>query len=174
MDRLTPAGQSGKRPALITPVLKRGMDYWQSKCSGDRLPARQDIDPGEIKDLLPHIILSDVLPSMRHDEPCDYRFRLMGTHVEEHMSSRRSGLRLSEVLPRTHDSELWHNLDRVVESRRPQFHAVPYIGPHRDFKLGLDVILPLSEDGRSVSMLMSVVHFLTQPDFERIAIPRPA
>ncbi|MEQ8332152.1 PAS domain-containing protein [Nisaea sp.] len=44
--------------------------YWRGKRSGDRLPARRDIDPVDIPDLLPHIGLIDVI-----GEGTDFRYR---------------------------------------------------------------------------------------------------
>src|SRR3546814_16147304 len=60
------------------PVLQSLLAYWQSKCGpGDRLPGRRDLEPLELRGLLPNIYLIDVLPDRR------FRIRLPAeAHVE--------------------------------------------------------------------------------------------
>lgn len=60
------------------PVLQTLLSYWQSKCGADgRLPGRHDLDPLELRGLLPNIYLIDVMADGR------FRVRLMGeAHVD--------------------------------------------------------------------------------------------
>ena len=51
--------------------------YWQGKRQGGRLPARADIEPTEIPQLLPNIFLVDVVAGERPR----FRFRLVGTMI---------------------------------------------------------------------------------------------
>ena len=53
-------------------------EYWRSKCVDGRLPERHDIDPLEIPELLPGIILMDVA---RDGQRLRFRIRLAGTMV---------------------------------------------------------------------------------------------
>ena len=143
-----------------TPVLLQGYDYWDSKRHGRAMPARADLDPIEMKAFLPHIVLTDVLHDCAPDLPLDFRYRLMGTTVDEHMSRRFTGLRLSELPAQRQGSQMWLNFSEVVAQRQPRFHRVPYVGPHRDFLSLIDLVLPLSDDDRSVTMLLSLVDFI--------------
>jgi hypothetical protein len=59
-------------------VVHAASDYWRSKCSGERLPSRRDIDPVEIPRLLPHILLAEIW-----QEPFLVRYRLAGTALAE-------------------------------------------------------------------------------------------
>lgn len=64
-------------PADIrSPGIHRLFYYWQGRCGGRRLPAKSDIDPAEIKALLPYITMTEI-----HREPLRVRFRLVGTEV---------------------------------------------------------------------------------------------
>lgn len=63
---------------IVSPVVHTALDYWRSKCSGERLPSRRDIDPVEIPRLLPHILLSEIW-----QEPFLVRYRLAGTALSE-------------------------------------------------------------------------------------------
>ena len=66
-------------PADIgSPVVRAAFDYWRSKCEGDRLPSRRDIDPVEIPRLLPHILLTEIW-----QEPFLVRYRLAGSALAE-------------------------------------------------------------------------------------------
>lgn len=143
-----------------TPLLRRGYDYWNGKRAGRAMPARADIDPLEIVPLLPHVALIDVLRGARPGWPLDFRYRLMGTAIDYHMSRSFTGLCLSEVPHQRPGSQLWGNFAAVVETARPRFNAVPYVGPHKDFLAIVDVILPLSADGAHVDMLMSFIDFV--------------
>ena len=49
-------------------------DYWVAKRGARKMPARADLEPGDIPGHLPDIGLVDVLP----DEPY-FRYRLLGT-----------------------------------------------------------------------------------------------
>lgn len=143
-----------------TPVLLQGYDYWDSKRCGRAMPARADLDPIEMKAFLPHIVLTDVLHNAAPDLPLDFRYRLMGTAVDGHMSRRFTGLRLSELPAQRTGSQMWLNFSEVVEQRQPCFHRVPYVGPHKDFLSLIDLVLPLSDDDCNVTMLLSLVDFI--------------
>jgi len=65
--------------AQVTSSAIRGFDtYWRDKAGGKRLPARADIDPVEIKPLLPDIVLLNV-----EWEPFRCSVRLRGTRAEQ-------------------------------------------------------------------------------------------
>lgn len=66
------------------PILQTLLAYWQSKCGPDgRLPGRADLDPLELRGLLPNIYLIDVLAENR------FRVRLLG---EAHVAVYGAGL----------------------------------------------------------------------------------
>ena len=143
-----------------TPTLLRGYEYWLAKRGGRAMPARADIDPIEMRGLLPHVVLMDVLRDAKPGWPLDFRYRLLGTVVDSHMSRRLTGLCMSDLPYQQPDSQMWRNFEWVVHERQPRLNRVPYIGPHRDFLTVVDLILPLSENGDHVTMLISVVDFV--------------
>lgn len=143
-----------------TPVLLTGFDYWAAKRGERLMPARADIDPLEIVSILPHVVLIDVLRDARPGWPLDFRYRVMGTTVDAHMSRRFTGVKMSDVPHQQPDSQLFRNFAHVVKTREPQFNRVPYVGPHKDFLSVVDLVMPLSTDGETVDMLMSIVDFI--------------
>ena len=67
-------------------------DYWESKQCGRIAPARADIDPSEIKSLLPYLIITDLF-----SDPLRVRIRLAGTTVCEAFGFNVAGRWLDEL-----------------------------------------------------------------------------
>lgn len=95
-----------------TPLLRSVHAYWDGKRRGRRMPARADLDPAEIKLLLPHLVLMDVLRDASPDWPLDFRYRLIGTHVDANMNGRYTGLRMSTLPHQRPPGRLWKALRR--------------------------------------------------------------
>src|SRR5262249_29214633 len=91
-----------RRPPATPALLARGLAYWESKRPGRRMPARRDIDPAEMLDLLPNVMLVDVVR-----EPLDFRYRLIGTAIVAHMRHDYTGQRFSALPRQGRDSKLW-------------------------------------------------------------------
>jgi hypothetical protein len=72
-------------------VLRDLLSYWLSKRRLARFPGRADIDPIEIPELLPHIILTDVMPDGR------YRYRLTGASVDTNATVALAGKYIEEA-----------------------------------------------------------------------------
>jgi hypothetical protein len=147
------------RPELIlslkSPINQLALDYWTGKCGSRRMPARDDIDPSEIFKILPHIYLMDV-----QQEPLDFRYRLIGTKMDEHMTQRYTGLWMSEIPHQKAPSRIWANCRQVVEHGEPLSGDTPYVGRNKEFLSTEDLIMPLSEDGETVDMLFVTVGFV--------------
>src|SRR4051794_16959490 len=71
--------------------------YWASRKAGARLPARRDLDPADIKRLLPSLCLIDVLAGAPRAGLVDYRVRLAGTGLYGVYGREITGRRLAEV-----------------------------------------------------------------------------
>ena len=140
--------------ALLAPVVLATFDYWRSKLRGRLMPARRDLDPSEIPQLLPYLILTDVL----HDPP-DFRYRLIGTQVVAQSRSDYTGRKFSDLDHAGPASTVWTDRMKVVETRLPVLTAPPYCGP----KIGVSAVsgihLPLSSDGKAVDMILTAVAF---------------
>jgi len=140
---------------IESPKLRHGLAYWNAK-RGDRpMPARADLDPTEMIPFVANVILLDVLR-----QPLDFRYRLIGTVVEEHMSMPYTGRRFSEFEGQRQGSRIWTNSERVLIERSPVRTDVPYIGPKREFTTIQDVMMPLSADGETVDVIFIVVEYL--------------
>lgn len=143
--------------ALGSGRLKASWDYWQSKRAGRSMPARADLDPPlEIPRLLPWIILTDVL--LR--DPLDFRYRLIGTAIRDRIAGNYTGMRLMELPHQRPGSRIWDTRSECVRTKAPVLdNQLPYVGPSDLVRAVRHLHLPLSDDGRSVTMILTAVEF---------------
>ena len=136
---------------IASPMVHTMFAYWHGKSAGRMAPHPRDIEPGELKRLLPYIVISDVLL-----DPLDLRFRLVGTGIVEAIGYDFTGKRFSEM-PVTTGTERWlAHYGRVVQRKGPHY------GRYRG-ELGPDSLrvvdhgaFPLSNDGDSVHRIIEI------------------
>lgn len=150
--------------ADVDPAFARLHAYWRSKCRGERLPARADIDPLEIpRELLPDIALLEI---ERHGDRHRYRLRLFGSGLEVMTSDGSSGTgRYYDEL--VDQPGLYDKLDAVLQAmaagRRPVYFPAPSGAADRGFLWFGRLALPLATDGRQVDMVLALVRPLPIP-----------
>lgn len=116
------------------------------------MPARADLDPTEISELLPWVILVDVLPG-------DFRYRLIGTEVCRISHADYTGQLFSALPGKGPGSVVWSNCEEVVRRKAPFSRSPPYVGPVAHFRDCENLLMPLSADGEAVNMIFQVVSF---------------
>ena len=133
--------------------------YWDG-IRGDRpLPNRCDFDPVAIPRLLPHLILVEVLRDQADSQVEDFRFRLIGTHVDERMNERYTGRRLSQIPGKRRGSKIWNTYQAVEREGQPKVISLDYIGPAERTKETTEVFLPLSAGGGAVDFIVVGLRF---------------
>lgn len=134
------------------PKLVELYHYWLSKRGDRRMPSRADIEPMELRSLLPNIILMDVLEPGK-----TYRYRLVGTAVEEAIGIGLTGKLLSEVATgRLFDfiSHIFHD----VSVHRTICYFESNLGFKEDFSVMYRrLLMPLSTDGSNVDMMLGAL-----------------
>jgi hypothetical protein len=139
-----------------SPRVRAGVAYWNEKRGANLLPARADFDPLiEVPGLAPHMMLKDV-----QREPLDFRYRLVGTLVRNHLRHDPTGQWMTNIPGQGPGNQLWAYHEHVVNTRAPLFLRPDYVGPHKEFLAIESVILPLASDHETVDMLMIFVDFL--------------
>jgi hypothetical protein len=125
--------------------------YWDERRGEHFAPRRADIHPGDIPRLLPYLLLVDVLPGPR------YRYRLVGTEVERVFGTKMTGRAIDELM-RGEYLDFINGLYRaIIERRTPVYSENTYSNDaFRTHRL----MLPLSEDGENVSMVLAGQVFL--------------
>ena len=128
--------------------------YWASLKSGAQLPSRCDLDPGDIKRLLPTISLIYVIRRPDDAEPIDFRIRLAGTGLYGVYGREITGKRLNEIY-NTAAADYWRaELNKLVAERKPAVgaHSLAWRGAAHLSILWLR--LPLAADGERVDMIL--------------------
>ncbi len=142
-------------------ALKHLYQYWDDKRGSRAMPSRADLDPIDIPSLLPYIILIDV-----EQEPRRYRIRLYGTHVVERFGKDLTGQYLDEADLGTLRDKVLTSCDEVVDNGEPNVaRRMGTLADGRDIKVER-LILPLSNDGRTVSMIFGGIVFEPLPKQE--------
>jgi hypothetical protein len=139
-------------------IIRDGFDYWKSRCRPDGMPPRRaDIDPFEITAIMPNIVLLDVL-----NNPRDFRYRVVGTGVVEHLTADWTGHKVSEIPIQGPDGSIFSACNRVVTSKHPLLSRIPYVGPHAEYLSCEDIILPLVDDEGAVEKLLAFVAYINK------------
>jgi len=126
--------------------------YWQRKRGGRPMPARADIEPAEIKRLLPGMLLVDVRPAP--DGTQDFVYRLVGTREVDMRGNDPTGKRVVEAYYGKSADDVTDCYRRVAESRRPFLDDDCYHLPGQEWSPSASIYLPLSADGSRVDMVL--------------------
>jgi hypothetical protein len=150
-------------PAFLTlcsPRITRFWTYWNEKRDGRRMPARADIDPAQISDLLPYIVLTEVL-----EQPPYLVYRLVGTKQVAVRGRDPTGQPVCDNYIGHHEGdtgdEVLLNYRLVIERQTPVYDYNSITGPDGDgtsFDTGPvrergTLLLPLSNDDTHVNMI---------------------
>jgi hypothetical protein len=148
--------QSSRRPLEGGPdepwAVRRARAHWQAMRGARALPSRADLDPADIRDLLPVTQLLDVI-----EGGADFRYRLIGTQVDALNGGFYTGRRLSETPCGAPPRALWELCRRAVAERRPVIDTIRLRGADA---APIDVrtaLFPLSRTGGAADMLWGVV-----------------
>lgn len=147
--------------AVCSRRIHRCWSYWNQQ-RGDRLmPTRGDIDPVEIADLLPYIVLTEVL-----NDPPYLVYRLVGTKQVAMRGRDPTGQPVRDNHLGHHiafsPDEIILNYRIAIERRQPVYDYYPLTGPDggdTSFDAGPvketgTLLLPLSPDGEQVNLVL--------------------
>jgi hypothetical protein len=124
--------------------------WWLGKCGTD-IPDRADLDPADLKPLLPNLLLSDV----EHD-PFRVRYRLVGTRAREATGFNIVGRYLDELLPTDPDEPWMDDYELAYRTRRPVLGVSSVRttnGGVFTYEYGL---FPLRKNGTSIDQFVAV------------------
>ena len=123
--------------------------YWAKLRRQGILPGRSDLDPADIKRLLPTVSLIQV-----QNEPRDYRLRLAGTGLWGVYGGEITGKRLSDIYNSAAAAYWRRELDQLVEEKKPRVghHSMAWRGASHVTLLWLR--LPLASNGRDVDVIL--------------------
>lgn len=122
--------------------------YWRTKARDRAMPARADLDPVDIPNLLPNIMLVDV------QGPHRFRYRLIGTDCAQSHGIDATGRYIDDVLADAAYRAFVIGLyDECVDEGRA-IYSETLFGSGEGSTAGRHVkvlFMPLSDDGRQVN-----------------------
>jgi hypothetical protein len=135
-----------------SPEIKQAYAYWRGKLRGRPMPSRADIEPAEVKALLPKLFMVDV-----EYEPVRFRYRLIGTDIVTSLGRDATGRAIDESTFGEHATIIQSVYGAVVACRRP----VAVRGrttwlKDREWKRFQNLLLPLSSNGNVVDIILGV------------------
>jgi hypothetical protein len=132
--------------------------YWERKRGRAPMPRRQDIVPSDMRALLKHILLADVIEGGR-----DFRYRLVGSELQRYFTGNPTGMLMSDALapfgPDTVRRTI-HTYQAVVARRTP--FRIRGAGSlySQDAKTFDALLAPLSDDGITPNMIIGTFIFV--------------
>lgn len=136
------------------PRLHEVFNYWHAKRGARPMPARRDIDPLELRGVLPHLMLTDIEPGPR------FRYRLFGTAVVEAFGLDATGRYVDEVMLGRYKDFLIGLYRDIMAMKKPVYSTSIY-GTKRNAQMWTQrLMLPLSGDGENVDMVLACQVFL--------------
>lgn len=130
------------------PRLARLYGYWLTLRGNRRFPARRDLDPVDLRYVLGHLILLDVLR-----DPLRFRYRLHGAEITSTVGYDLTGKLLDEMPDAEYRDYAIQRCGELVETGEPlviRRDRTLYGRPGSYEALWL----PFSEDGTNVTMLV--------------------
>jgi hypothetical protein len=135
--------------SIVHPGLQRLYQYWTDKRGERSMPSRADLDPLDMRFVIGNVILVDVIDG----EPLQFRIRLHGTNLSEHVHFDLTGKMLDEM-PQAEFRELTRqSFTKVATTKQPLRAQRDRVLDNR-LRRYETIILPLSGDGDRVDMLL--------------------
>jgi len=128
-------------------------EYWLGKGAGKGLPARADIDPVDIPQLLANVFLIDVVPG----GPQRFRFRLVGTRITE-LEGEMTNKYLDEFVPGAAGTAMGRHYEDTVRGRIYVRHETLHWREREHVNYEV-LLLPLSSDGQTVDKLFGLARY---------------
>lgn len=137
------------------PDLLRLFTYWNARRADRPAPARADIDPAQIKTLLPDVMIWN---AQRQGEP--FTIRLVGERIVRFVGRNNTGQSATFGMPADAAGVMTEVLGRVAASRTPLFRiGKAYWLLEKSYRNFEACYLPLSSDGETVDMILGGVKF---------------
>lgn len=142
-----------------SPRVRRLYEYWMQKKGERPMPARADLDPTEIPDLLPYIIMARL-----ERVPFRVRYTLVGTRCVANGDFNYTGHYLDELDFRTeHDTDWQEIYALLVREKIPILGCCQVLFTNGGVKPYVVALLPLSTDGIEVDQTIALEDLVLDP-----------
>jgi hypothetical protein len=145
---------------IRSPLVVSLFAYWNRVRAGRITPRWSDIQPVDIKSLLPYVVVADVL-----ERPFDVRYRIVGTAVVEAFGYDFTGETLRRPKPDP-ETVAWLDVYRQLVDRRGPCFAQYKVPMDLKEALVVDVgVFPLSSDGVRLDRLIELEDWQAEGGF---------
>lgn len=169
-ESLALSGDELRIPALVTdsafhydaelefdrPELNALRDIWREKTKNKPIASRSDFDARTVKPFMRNMVILDVV--QQPDGSRRYRQRYEGSAVVE-VFGEQTGRFLDEYIPTDRLARWVAGHDIIALSGRPLRFVINYNSPQISYLRSEVLMLPLSEDGETVNMVMAFNYF---------------
>jgi hypothetical protein len=133
--------------------LRRLLAYWHEHRGARAFPRRADVDPVDVRFMLDRVALTEVHES-DGGAPRRYRLRVVGSYWYRLLGFEATGIWMHDW-PRANQRKLTEDFyAALIEGRRPRFAERDAIVDEQLLHYEI-MLLPLSEDGSRISMIMT-------------------
>lgn len=134
------------------PLIQRTEKYWNQVRGEKAIPLKKDLNPGDIRDILPFVQLYDIL-----DNAAAYRARLMGTQIVSYFKTNPTGRVFDKSVEHPLIQRMLVVLNQVATKRCPLIARTDRSTiDNFEYASVETVYLPFSENGIEVSVVMAV------------------
>ena len=140
--------------AIRDPRLLGLFRYWQGKCQGRTMPERRDIDPIEMRQWLGNLLLVEFPP-----DPMQYRIRLDGVNLVQFYNASREGKGVEAMTSEEERRIVLPQYMTVLERKQPAYYESRFVTSEGIVTSQHKLLLPLSEDGERVNMVLGGIYF---------------
>lgn len=140
----------------LSEVHAAALAFWERKRGGRRAPSRAEISPAEMKPWLHWVMLTEV----HEGSPLRFRRRLVGTGITGAVRRDVTGKYFEQI----YEGETLLHMQREYARCANDWSPTLFHGgtPTREGFTYNSILLPLSDDGRRVNMVLSVSQFLVK------------
>ncbi|WP_193369623.1 PAS domain-containing protein [Pelagibius marinus] len=146
---------------LDEPLLAELYSYWTERSRGRKVPTRADIDPVDIPQLLPHLTLTEMVPAQTA-RGFRIRYRLAGTEIESHFGCPLTNRYLDDLVTGPFVDFAMELHERVRTEKEPIYTEVLFGSDEAEALYAKRLMLPLSEDGQTVNLMLAGVLFFNR------------
>lgn len=136
------------------PGLVELFEHWKTLRGERSMPQRSDFDPINVPRLLSTICLVEVI-----NGGSDYYYRVAGSRLEDMTGQKMQNRLFSEITHVEARASMTATCEACVQSAAPVVIKNQLREPGRDHLSITAIILPLSEDGETVNMILTLTEF---------------
>ncbi len=146
-------------PASLPDKLRQAFEHW-IKLKGEKVvPLRSMFDPLDVPSLLPHLLMVEVERDAQDLDVKDFRFRLVGSYIDDRVKDRYTGKKLSQIEGKGPGSDIWNAYSEVTSEKKPKVLSLNYIGPADGVKKSWEIFLPFSAKGERADFILVLIQF---------------